>query len=126
MRYFREEGTASPLLKSDCNPVLSGCRVTRSLVFCVDCVDHCLSYCHFLRLYCGRSKCYGTCNYIHLFLNYFFHQNVFLLLLCQLYQNVSYHTLYQPSFIYHPLSLSALGLISRPSADKGYDMKNAM
>ena len=23
----------------------------------------------------------------------------------------SYHTLYQPSFIYHPLSLSALGLI---------------
>jgi hypothetical protein len=50
MRYFREEGTASPLLKSDCNPVLCGCRVTRSLVFCVDCVDHCLSYCHFL--YC--------------------------------------------------------------------------
>jgi hypothetical protein len=40
--------------------------------------------------------------------------------------NISYHTLYQPSLIYHPLSLSALGLISWPRADKGYDMKNAM
>jgi hypothetical protein len=38
----------------------------------------------------------------------------------------SYHTLYQPSFIYHPLSVTALGLISWPRADKGYDMKNAM
>ena len=38
----------------------------------------------------------------------------------------SYHTLYQLSFIYHPLSLSALGLISWPRADKGHDMKNAM
>jgi hypothetical protein len=37
-----------------------------------------------------------------------------------------YHTLYQPSFIYHPLSLTALGLISWPRADKGHDMKNAM
>ena len=26
--------------------------------------------------------------------------------------HLSYNTLYQPSFIYHPLSLSALGLIS--------------
>ena len=38
----------------------------------------------------------------------------------------SYHTLYQPSFIYRPLRLSALELISWPRADKGYDMKNAM
>jgi hypothetical protein len=38
----------------------------------------------------------------------------------------SYHTVYQPLFIYHPLSISALGLISWPRADKGYDMKNAM
>ena len=26
--------------------------------------------------------------------------------------HLSYHTLYQPSFIYHPSSLSSLGLIS--------------
>ena len=38
----------------------------------------------------------------------------------------SYHTLYHPSFIYHPLSPSALGLISSPRAEKRYDMKNAM
>ena len=38
----------------------------------------------------------------------------------------SYHALYQPSFIYNPLSPSTLGLISLPRADKGYDMKNAM
>jgi hypothetical protein len=38
----------------------------------------------------------------------------------------SYHSLYQPSFIYNPLSLSTLGLLSWPRADKGYDLKNAM
>jgi hypothetical protein len=48
MPYFREEETASPLLKSDCNPVLSGCRVTKSLVFCVVFVSHCLSFRPFL------------------------------------------------------------------------------
>ena len=38
----------------------------------------------------------------------------------------SYHTLYQHSFIYHPLRLSALGLISLPRADKGFGINNAM
>jgi hypothetical protein len=38
----------------------------------------------------------------------------------------SYHTFYQPSFIYNPLSLSTLRLISWPRADKGYDLKKAI
>ena len=54
MPYFRGDEPASPLLKSDCNPVLSGCRVTKSLVFCVVFVSHCLSFRPFFRLYCGH------------------------------------------------------------------------
>jgi hypothetical protein len=39
------------------------------------------------------------------------------------YHNMSFFISYQPSFIYYISSLLALGLVSLPWADKGYDMK---
>ena len=62
---------------------------------------------------------------LHFGTNQFFSLLKYMINIVITYQ-FSYHTLYQPSFIYPPLSLSALGLISRHSADKGYDMKNVM
>ena len=45
----------------ECNPSLSGVRVTRSLVLCVCFVDRCLSFCTFSFGHCGfcSSSIYG-------------------------------------------------------------------